>query len=168
MSFSIQQLACTRQLAADWLLLESLDFKRTLVRENVKKCLVFSDPGLGLRKTTSYLRAASVERPLRVEVGDGSAGNVHTDQRPVDLQVDGDQQQVLLKDVHLTQGHQGGGHRLLPPHHVHVHLHFVPQHTYVFRPALDAFVTFRPQFIVEETVEEVNLPKRRVTAVDGG
>ena len=55
----------------------------------------------------SYLWAASVESPLRVKVSDGSARNVHTDQRPVDLQVDGDQQQVLLKDVNLT-GRRGG------------------------------------------------------------
>ena len=51
----------------------------------------------------SYLRAASVESPLRVKVCDGSTRNVNTDQGPVDLQVDGDQQQILLKDVNLTK-----------------------------------------------------------------
>ena len=40
---------------------------------------------------------------MRVEVGDGPFGNVHAHQRPVDLQVDGDQQEILLEDVHLEE-----------------------------------------------------------------
>lgn len=50
----------------------------------------------------SDLGAAPVQGPLGVVVGDGSAGNVYADQRPVHLQVDGDQQQVLLENVDLT------------------------------------------------------------------
>lgn len=50
-----------------------------------------------------YLGAAPVQGPLGVVVGDGSTGNVYADQRPVDLQMDGDQQQVLLEDVDLNQ-----------------------------------------------------------------
>lgn len=50
----------------------------------------------------SYLWTASVQSPLRVKVRDGSAGDVHADQRPVDLQVDRDQQQIFLEDVHLV------------------------------------------------------------------
>lgn len=50
----------------------------------------------------SDLGAAPVQGPLRVVIGDGSTGNVYTDQGPVDLQVDGDQQQVLLEDIDLA------------------------------------------------------------------
>lgn len=51
-----------------------------------------------------YLRAAPVQGPLRVEVGDGPTGDVDADQRPVDLQVDGNEQQILLEDVDLMEG----------------------------------------------------------------
>lgn len=75
----------------------------------------------------NMLGAASVERPLGVEVGDGSARDVDADQRPVDLQVDRDQQQLLLEDIHILG------------------------------PSLYSIVAFCSQFIVEKAVEEVDL-----------
>ena len=49
----------------------------------------------------SHLWAASVESALGVEVGDCPTGDVYADQGPVDLQVDRDQEEILLEDVHL-------------------------------------------------------------------
>ena len=55
------------------------------------------------------LWTAAIEGTLGVKVGDGAAGDVHADQGPVDLQVDGDQQQILLEDVHLRRGRGRSG-----------------------------------------------------------
>lgn len=83
--------------------------------------------GLGLQVAADVLGAAAVERALGVEVGDGPAGHVHGHQRPVHLQVDGDQQQLLAENVH------------------------------VLGPALHALVAARAQFVVEKGVEEMHL-----------
>lgn len=48
-----------------------------------------------------HLWAAAIQGPLGVKVGDDALRNIHTHQRPVNLQMDGNEQEQLLENIHL-------------------------------------------------------------------
>lgn len=76
--------------------------------------------------------------------------DVDADQRPVHLQVDGHQQQILPEDVHLL-----GWETVVQSGCL---WHQVARgRSYVFGPPLDPIVAVCSQLVVKETVEEMNL-----------
>lgn len=101
-------------------------------------------------------------------------GDVHSNQGPVDLQVEGNQQQSFGKHIHLErQDYKNSKNTMTTIKRVaKSSVHFTTQHKpgnpdhsiffyiYLFCPPLYSFIAFCYKLFVKETVEKMDLQKK--------